>query len=143
MAAVLRAPNQLSYFVCFFALFVTSFVHNVAAVSYDRKELLDIRTEITHLELDKDFFFNETEVKDIMLLPDKAQIPITRMKKQRKYMGRRSGCLVRICRRVCNPPPESILLANHWRINWMSSIRDPPTNKKLKTEISYVSPSRG
>jgi hypothetical protein len=30
---------------------------NVAAtVSYDRKELLDIRTAITHLELDEDVF---------------------------------------------------------------------------------------
>jgi hypothetical protein len=38
MAAVLRAPNQLCYFVCFFALFVTYFLHNVAAtVSYYRK----------------------------------------------------------------------------------------------------------
>ena len=54
MAAVLLALNQPCYFVCFFALFVTYFVHIVAAtISYDRKELLDIRTAITHLELDK------------------------------------------------------------------------------------------
>jgi hypothetical protein len=53
-AAVLGAPNQLCYLVSFFALFATNFVHNVAAaVSYDRKELLDIRTAITHLKLDK------------------------------------------------------------------------------------------
>ena len=31
MAAVLRAPNQLCYCLCFFALFVTYFVHNVSA----------------------------------------------------------------------------------------------------------------
>jgi hypothetical protein len=68
MAAVLRAPNKLCYFVCFFALFVTYFVHNFAApVSYDQKELLDIRRAITHLELDKDFFLNESDVKDILL----------------------------------------------------------------------------
>ena len=54
-AAVLQALNQLCYFVCFFALFVTYFVHNVdATISYDRKELLDIRTAIT--QMDKDFF---------------------------------------------------------------------------------------
>lgn len=45
MSAVLRAPKQLCVF---FALFVTYFVHTVSAtVSYDRKELLDIRTAIT------------------------------------------------------------------------------------------------
>ena len=50
VAAVLLALNQL----CYFALFVTYFVHNVAAtVSYDRKDLLDIRTAITHLEMDE------------------------------------------------------------------------------------------
>jgi hypothetical protein len=51
-------------------------------VSYDRKELLDIRTAITHLELDKVFFFNESDAKDILLLPDQAQIPVLRMKKR-------------------------------------------------------------
>jgi hypothetical protein len=52
MATVLWAPNQLCYFVCFFALFVTYFLHTVAAtISYEQKELLDIRTAITHLEL--------------------------------------------------------------------------------------------
>jgi hypothetical protein len=56
MAAVLRAPNQLWYFV-FFTLFVTYFVFNVAATdSYAQKELLDIRPAITHLELDEDLF---------------------------------------------------------------------------------------
>jgi hypothetical protein len=30
MAAILRSPNQLCYCVCFFALFVTYFVHNVS-----------------------------------------------------------------------------------------------------------------
>ena len=56
MAAVLQATKQLCYFVCFVALFVTCFVHNVyATVSYDRKEILDIRTVISHLDLDEDF----------------------------------------------------------------------------------------
>ena len=53
-AAVLLALNQPCYLVCYFAVFVTYSVHDVAAtVSYDRKELLDIRTAITHHGLDK------------------------------------------------------------------------------------------
>ena len=55
IVAVLRAPKQL-YFnnVCFFTLFVTYFVHNVSSfLCYGKKkELLDIRTTITHLGLD-------------------------------------------------------------------------------------------
>jgi hypothetical protein len=65
MAAILQDPKQLCYFVCFFTLFVTYFVHNVSATAtYDQIEILVIRTEITHLELDKDFFFNESDGKD-------------------------------------------------------------------------------
>ena len=44
----------------FFTLFVTYFVHNVwANVLYGKKDLLDIRTAITHLGLDKDFFLQQ------------------------------------------------------------------------------------
>ena len=40
MAAVLRGPNQLCYYVFFSALFVTYFVHNVSAtVSYGKKRV--------------------------------------------------------------------------------------------------------
>ena len=71
-AAVLLAPNQLCY-LCFNALFVTYFVHNVSVtVSDDQKELLDVRTAITHLELDKDFFFNESDAKYLLQIPDQA-----------------------------------------------------------------------
>jgi hypothetical protein len=57
MAAILRAPDQLCHFVrFFFYIFVTHIVHNVATVSCDRKELLDIRTAIIHLELEKNIF---------------------------------------------------------------------------------------
>ena len=53
MAAVLLALIQPCFFVRFFALCVIYFEHNVVAtVSYDRKELLNITTVITHLELD-------------------------------------------------------------------------------------------
>jgi hypothetical protein len=89
--------NKLCYCVCFSTLFVTFFVSNVATtVSYDQKELLDIRTAITHLELDEDFVFNESDMKDILLLRDKAQIPVIRVKKRWKYRGLSAGCLVRI-----------------------------------------------
>jgi hypothetical protein len=55
MAAVLQTPNQLCCCVFCLVLFATYFVHNVSAtVSYGKKELLDMRTAITHLGLDKD-----------------------------------------------------------------------------------------
>jgi hypothetical protein len=99
--------------VCFFSLFVTYFVHNVAAtVSYDQKELLDIRTVTTHLKLDEDIFFNESDAKDILLLRDQARIPNICVNRRWKYRGWRAGCLVRIHRRVGNPPLLSVLLAN-------------------------------
>jgi hypothetical protein len=51
-------------------------VHNGSAtISSNQKEFLDIRTAITRLVLDKDFFFNELEAKDLLQTPDKAQIP--------------------------------------------------------------------
>jgi hypothetical protein len=52
MAGVLWAVYQP--WLDFFTLLVTYFVHNVAAtVPYVRKELLEIRTAITRLELDE------------------------------------------------------------------------------------------
>ncbi|KAK6328708.1 hypothetical protein J4Q44_G00006860 [Coregonus suidteri] len=44
----------------------------INTISYDRKELLDIRTAITHLVLDKDFFFNESDAKDVPKSPSFA-----------------------------------------------------------------------
>jgi hypothetical protein len=118
--------------VCFFALFVTYFVHNVAAtVSYDRKELLDIRTAITHLKLEKFFFFNESGAKDILLLRDQAQIPVLPLKKRQKYRGQRSGCLVRIHRQVDNPPLLSVLLANKQSLdNKLDDLRWRPSHQQ-------------
>jgi hypothetical protein len=99
--------------VFFPALFVTYFVHNFdATIAYDWKEVLDIRTAITHLELDKDFFFNESDAKDIRLPRDQAQIPVIHVKKRQKYRWRRLGCLVRISQWVGNPSLPSTLLAN-------------------------------
>jgi hypothetical protein len=74
MAAVLWAPNQLCYCVCFLVLFVTYFVHNVSATVW-KKNWKNI------------FFFNESEPKDLLQTPDKAQIPVIHMKKRRIYRG--------------------------------------------------------
>jgi hypothetical protein len=96
----------------FFALFVTYFVHNVAAtVFYDRKERLDIRTAITHLELEEDFFFHESDGKDVLQIPEQALIPVIRWRKKLRFCGKRLACLVRICL-VANLPLPSVLLAN-------------------------------
>jgi hypothetical protein len=137
MAAVLRAPNQLCYFVWFFALFVTYFVHNIAAtVSYDWKDLLEIRTAITHPELDED-------AKDILLLWDQAQIPSFAWRKDGNTGGGDWGAwrefvgewVTRLYHPFYWPT------CNHWKIYWMISVRDYLTNVTLKTVISYVSPS--
>ena len=42
---------------------------------------------MTHLELDKDFFFNESDAKDIPFLLCQAQIPDIRMMKRQKIQG--------------------------------------------------------
>ena len=74
--------------LCFFALFVTYFVHNVfATVSYYRKELLDIRAEITHPVLEEYFFFNKSDGKDLLQTPDKALILVIHRRKRRRYRG--------------------------------------------------------
>jgi hypothetical protein len=103
MAAVLWALNQRCSFVCFFALFITYFVDNVAAtVFYNRKKILENRTAITHLELDEEFIFNELDERDLLQTPEQTIIPvICRRKKWKRYHGRRSGCLVGIRRRSC------------------------------------------
>ena len=113
VAAVLSALNQQCYLVCFFALFLTCFVDNVAAtISYDRKELLDIRTAIIHLRLDKEFFLNESNGREIRKTPGKAQIPSIHWRRKQRFRRKRSGCLVRIRRRVPNLLLPSVLLAN-------------------------------
>jgi hypothetical protein len=67
---------------------------------------------ITHLILDKDFFFNKSDTKDLLQTPDKVQIPVICMTKRQRYRGRRLGCLVGIRWRVSNPPLSAVLLAN-------------------------------
>ena len=126
---MLSALNQLCYFVCFFALFVTCFVHNVATtISYDRKEFLDIRTGITHLKLDEEFFFNESDARNILRTPDQAQIPVIRWKRKRRFREKRLGCLVRIRQRVANLP---LLTFNRWKINGTNWKHVYPTKRTL------------
>ena len=121
--------NQLCYCVCFFALFLTYFVHNVSAtVCYDRKELLEIRTAITHPVLEEYVFF-ESEGKDLLQTPNKALIPVFRRRKRQRSRGRRSGCLVRIWWWVGNLPLPSVLLAKEQSLDHK---RD-----ELQTHISY------
>ena len=128
-------------FCLFFLLFVTCFVHNVAAtISYDRKELLDIRTAIAHLKLYEDLFFSESDGRDLLQSPDQAQIPVIRWRRKLRFRGKRSGCLVRIRRRVANLPLPSVLLANVQSLeNKWDKLKAHGT---LKTVIYDVSPSR-
>ena len=141
MVAVSWALNQHAIFKRFF-----TFVHNVAStVSYDWKELLEIRTVITHHELDKDFFFNKSGENDLLQIPYQAQIPILRMKKRHRYTGGKSWCLVRICLQAGNPPLTSVLLANVQSLeNKLDELCSRPFYQRiLKPIISHVSPSRG
>ena len=106
-------PKNCAIVWGFFALFVTYFVHNVSAtVSYGRKELLDIRTAITHLGLDN--------APDILQTPHRADIPVICKRKQRRYRGQRAGCLVRTRKRrveSCHYRQYYSPTCNHWTIN--------------------------
>ena len=75
----------------YFGLILTVFVHDVSAiVSYDRKELMSIRTAITDLDLDEYFYFNESQ--DILFTMDQA--------------------LAKIRQRVHKPLLPSVILVN-------------------------------
>ena len=90
MAAVL-CPTNCAIMWEFITLFVTYFVHNVSAtVYYGKKELLDIKTAIIHLGLDKDFFFNKQEAMDLLQTPDRANIPVI-CKRRRRRQRTQSG----------------------------------------------------
>ena len=125
----------------FFALFVNHFVHNVAdTISYDRKELLDIRTAITHLKLDKKKVYLTSWMRGIY----SRQGPHPQHSQEKEtYRGRRPGCLVRIRRRAANLPLPSLLLANVQSLDNQVDELQAPISGSLKTVISYASPSRG
>ena len=93
---------------------------------------------ITHLKLDKYFFFNESDVKDILLLRG----PNPRHSREEKTEVQGAEVRVRIRRRVGKLPlPFYWPPSNHWRINWMIYDQDYPTNGTLKTVISCFTES--
>ena len=113
IAAVLRARDQLCYFVFFLHWSQLFFAHNVSGIiSYDRKQLLDISTAITNLNLDQHFYFNKSEALEIMLVLDQALIPGTRKRKQRQKRGQRGNILTILRRRANRSPLPSVLLAD-------------------------------
>ena len=129
----------------FSALFVNYFVHNASAnVSYGVKELMDITTTISHLGVDKDFFFNKQDVQEVLQTPDKAKIPFVGKRKRCRYRGHRAGCLIRIRRRwVGKLLLPSILFAN---VQSLYNKLDEPeylTNWSSNIVISNVSRNRG
>ena len=91
--------------------------------------LLDIRTAITQLRLDKELFFNESDGRDILQTPDQAQILVIRWRRKQRFHGKRSGCLVRIRRGVANLPLPSVLLA---KVQLLENKCD-----ELKAHVSY------
>ena len=105
---------------------------------------MDIRTSIAHHELEEAFSFNESDVTDILLSREQAQIPVICVKRRRRKRGRMSGCLLRICRRVNNPPLPSVLLANVQSLeNKIDDLRARLNYQHDIKNVSYVLPSCG
>jgi hypothetical protein len=77
-----------------------------------RKQLLDIRTAITNLDLDAEFYVNDSAEQDVLLTQDQAQIPDTWKTKRQRYGGQLGGTLMKLRWRVKKPPLTSDLLAN-------------------------------
>ena len=46
-----------------------------AIISYNQKQLLDIRTANTNVDWDEDFYFIESAAVDVLLIPDQAIVP--------------------------------------------------------------------
>ena len=59
------------------------YINVATTLSYDRKELLEIRTAIPHLELDKEFLFNKLDERDLLHTTEQALIP--------SFAGERDG----------------------------------------------------
>ena len=96
----LLALIQPCYFVCFSALFVTCFVHNVAAiVSYDEKSFWTTELWLLISNWTK-FFFNESSGKDMLQTPEQALIPFIRWRRKQRFCRKRSGYLVMIRRQI-------------------------------------------
>ena len=61
---------------------------------------------------DRDIFFNKQDAQDVLLTPDKANIPVIGKRKRRRYRGHRAGMPREDPLRVRKLPLPSILLAN-------------------------------
>lgn len=109
IAAVLRAPDQLLMYM-FPALFPMT-----------RKELLEIRTTITNLDLGEYFYFSESEAQNILLTLDQALIPETRKRKRQRKRGRRAGNLTKLRRQVHKLPLPSVLQSLETKLDELCS----------------------
>uniref|UniRef100_A0AAZ3QT08 Wiskott-Aldrich syndrome protein family member n=1 Tax=Oncorhynchus tshawytscha TaxID=74940 RepID=A0AAZ3QT08_ONCTS len=81
IAAVLRAPDQFLYIYNIYYIYI---IYNCTCLLHHF-----IRTGITNLDLDENFYFNESAALVILLTPDQALIPGTRKGKRRCKRGRR------------------------------------------------------
>jgi hypothetical protein len=92
-----------------------------------------------------DFFFNESDAKDMVLPQDQAQIPSFTWRKEGNTGGRGWDALWEFVGEWvnCLYHPYYWPTCNHWKINCMIYDQDNPTSGTLKTVMSYVSPSHG
>jgi hypothetical protein len=102
-------------------------------------------TEKSFWTSEQDFHFNVSEVEDILLILDMAQVPDTRRRKRWHYRGRRAGYLMRLRRRVDKTLLHSNILANVQSLeNKLDKLRSRLSFPcDLKTVISYVPLIRG
>ena len=142
MAAVLRATNQVFLRVIYKLILYIMFLptvsngQKIASGYQDRdhsprirlrasgyqdsdhylrleEELLDIRTAITHLGLDRDCFLQQGRCTGHSPNTTQGQHHRYLQEEGRRYRGQKAGCLVRTRRRrVGKLPLPSILLAN-------------------------------
>ena len=100
MAVVFLVSNQLCNYV-FFSRYLKriSYIMFLQPYLMAKKELLDVRTAITHLGLDVDLFFNKQDAQDILQTSGRADIPVICKRKRRRCRGQRAGCLVRTRKR--------------------------------------------
>ena len=111
-----------------------------------KKELLDNWTAITHLRLDKYFFFNKQDAQDILQTPDRNNIPLFARgsdagiedKEPDAWSGPDEGDWESCCYCQYYSPT-----CNHWTINYTRYDHEYSSNGTSKTVISHVSRNRG
>lgn len=92
-------------------LILACFVHNVAAIiSYDRKQLLDIRKAITKLNLDGNYNLKRVSSPGRSAYSEPGLNP--QDLKEEAAGGRRSGIILRLRQRANTPPMTGCLLVN-------------------------------